>query len=709
MIPRVFWGFFLPKKPIPCSDREQKRALQYYCMETDFMRITLALFVLSLVSFQSLAQTPWCGSHHEHERLEGHTETEAQFERFYQERLSREYGAVSKRETKYTIPVVFHVIHENGPENVSLEDLQGLIDIVNDDLAATNKDTALIQAPFKGMQADCGIELVMAKKDPDGNCTNGVTRTFSSETNDAYQNVKSIIRWPNQHYLNVWVVKSITSPWGQDDGSIILGFAQFPGGNASRDGIVMRSDRMTGNTLTHELGHYLNLYHTFQSGCGFNCTNSGDRICDTPPSAEANYGCPKGRNSCSNDSPDQIDMITNHMDYANCSGIFTEGQRIRMQSAIDVYRSELVSEDNLARTGTDGKEVVTTPIADFYADKFKVCAGESISFNNSSCNHVGNSTFSWSFKGAEELASSDEFPSITFNEPGKYDVTLTITNSEGSDTKTITDFIEIGSLESELASPYTHSFNSLSNLPWNWDFESEPDNFSWQLREGNGFGASKSFYLNNYVNIQEGAEASFILPPLDLSTNEDKALRYKVSYARTSDASSDLLQVSVSIDCGQTWRLVQSDVSSRLMTTSNQSSSFFPTEDAQWAEKELDLSRYGSFKNIEIKFTFIAGDGNNIFIDDIRMGSAELSTPEIAHSINANIFPNPTDGLLHIHLPQYSTAHTAQLFDLTGKTVWSETINSTTTQLNLEGTEQGVYQLVLLGDGVKSVYKIVIQ
>lgn len=673
------------------------------------MRIKLLVFLLSFLSFSSFSQTPWCGSNHEHDQTDGHKVREAMFETYYQKRIAQAYGSTSKKETKYIIPVVFHVIHENGPENVTLEALQGLIDEVNGDLAATNKDTTAIQAPFKGQQVDCEIELRMAKVDPEGTCTNGVTRTYSTQTNDAYQNVKTLARWPNDEYLNIWIVKSIEIPWGQEEGTITLGYAQFPGGDDRTDGIVMRSDRLTGNTLTHELGHYLNLYHTFQGGCGRSCNTSGDRICDTPPTAEANYGCPKGRNSCSNDSPDGIDMISNYMDYSNCSAMFTEGQKLRMQSALDIYRSELVSDGNLENTGTDGEEVITEPIADFYADKFKVCAGESITFNNSSCNHAGSSTFKWEFDGPEKLESTEQYPEITFNQAGQYSVKLTITNAEGSDSKTVNDYLEIGALESELTAPYTEGFNSITALPWEWEFEADPSGFSWKLNESNGFKESQGVYVSNYGNSLEGIETSFILPPLNISENEDKYLRYRVSYARASDLSADVLQVSVSIDCGESWRLIQSDVSSRLMTTANQASSYFPSDESQWAEKEIDLSRYDRFKNLQVKFTFISGNGNNIFMDDIRVGSKELGGIEQSMSVGANIFPNPAKGFIQVQLPSYSTVTSAQLVDLSGKILWTRSFTNANTQLDLEGVKPGIYQLVLLGEGSRSINKIVIE
>jgi hypothetical protein len=193
-----------------------------------------------------------------------------------------------KRTTKkYIIPIVFHILHENGTENIS--DLQVLdqIKILNRDFNKLNEDTATIHPDFKDIVANCNFEFRLATKDPQGNCTNGINHYYSSLTNNAGENSK-INQWNRAEYLNVWVVKSIGK-------SGVAGYAFFPisahGENYKSDGILIKNEYIgsigtssayRSRALTHEIGHYLGLPHVW----GFNndpeeeCGDDG--ISDTP-------------------------------------------------------------------------------------------------------------------------------------------------------------------------------------------------------------------------------------------------------------------------------------------------------------------------------------------------------------------------------------------------------------------------------------------
>ena len=106
----------------------------------------------------------------------------------------------------YVIPVVFHVIHENGPENISDAQIHDAMRILNDDFNQLNLDWDDVNPAFVGLVGNIGIEFRLAQKDPNGNCTKGITRTESPLTNDGTQTMKDLIQWPRNQYMNVWVV-----------------------------------------------------------------------------------------------------------------------------------------------------------------------------------------------------------------------------------------------------------------------------------------------------------------------------------------------------------------------------------------------------------------------------------------------------------------------------------------------------------------------
>ncbi|MFN4083853.1 MAG: M43 family zinc metalloprotease [Bacteroidia bacterium] len=263
------------------------------------------------------------------------------------------------------IPVVFHVIHKYGFENISQTQINDAIRVLNEDFrkkTGTNGGSST-----DPLAVDMLYEFRLAQLDPNGNPTNGVNRIYSLQTDNASDAMKSLSNWDKNRYFNIWVVNTINSSGQQ---GIVLGYAQFPFfGAASTDGVVIRADQMgaielgqlsqVGRTLTHEAGHWLGLYHPFQGGCpNSNCSSQGDQVCDTPPVASATNGCPSNRNSCSTDSPDLPDMVRNYMDYADgtCMNLFTVGQKNRVDPIMAQYRSYVYSTANINGAGinTDG-------------------------------------------------------------------------------------------------------------------------------------------------------------------------------------------------------------------------------------------------------------------------------------------------------------------------------------------------------------------
>ena len=248
------------------------------------------------------------------------------------------------------IPVVVHVVYNpSSPEqNISEAQIRSQIDVLNRDFRKQNLDSASIPAAFQPLAVDARIEFVLATTDLNGNPTNGITRTTTTATGFADDDrVKSTTTggadpWPSDHYLNLWVC--------QLNGGL-LGYAQFPGGPAATDGVVITHTGFgttgtaaapfnLGRTATHEIGHWLNLRHIW--GDDGNGCNGSDFADDTPNQAGPNFGKPSFPHVTCNNDPNG-DMFMNYMDYTDDAAMFmfTAGQVVRMQAVLDSERSSI--------------------------------------------------------------------------------------------------------------------------------------------------------------------------------------------------------------------------------------------------------------------------------------------------------------------------------------------------------------------------------
>jgi len=244
-----------------------------------------------------------------------------------------------------TIPVVVHILYNQAEENISLAQIQSQLKVLNEDFRRTNPDKNNTPPIFQNIAADAQIEFCLANVDPNGYETSGITRTYTSrtefQTDDAmmFAQTGGKDAWPSSDYLNIWVCNL---------SGAVLGYAQFPGGNAATDGVVVdysffgtigtvAAPFEGGRTATHEVGHWLNLRHVWGDG---SCIVD-DRVDDTPLSGQPNYeGSPcsfPGVNSCSEIVNDQPDMFQNFMDYADdvCMNLFTLGQKSRMRALFE--------------------------------------------------------------------------------------------------------------------------------------------------------------------------------------------------------------------------------------------------------------------------------------------------------------------------------------------------------------------------------------
>ncbi|WP_138990707.1 M43 family zinc metalloprotease [Larkinella sp. C7] len=349
-----------------------------------------------------------------------------------------------------TIPVVVHVVHAGEAvgtgRNISEAQVKAQLETLNEDFRR-KPGTRGFNDNANG--ADIEIEFCLAAINPTGGTitergidrVNGASNFGKSTWSKA--DIDGVLKpntfWDPEKYFNIWVVDFAAS----DDR--LLGYAQFPSqstlpglspnsGAGSTDGVVIRYQSFgnaekgnfpvmqapynLGRTLTHEVGHWLGLIHIWGDA---NCGN--DFVDDTPTQASESRGCQKGRVSCGG-----TNMVENYMDYSDdaCFNIFTRGQKTRMRAVMQVA----VRRANLVNANVCGTSVVARPSANFRAENLRVLLGGQVRFTDLSTNFP--TSWTWTFEGGTPSTSTEQNPVVTYNQPGKFRVTLVASNAAGS-------------------------------------------------------------------------------------------------------------------------------------------------------------------------------------------------------------------------------------------------------------------------------------
>lgn len=538
------------------------------------------------------------------------------------------------------VPVVFHIIHNYSGENISRAQVLDALRIANEDLQKLNPDTGLVSNRFRPIAGNTRIQLRLATKDPSGNCTDGITRTASPLTANADDNVKDLISWDTQKYLNVWIVRNISFGAGA--------YAYYPGTPPlpQYEGIVNRADQFgsiglspggnfSARTFTHELGHYFNLAHTWgstnQPGLPSNC-DIDDEVDDTPLTI-GNSGCNLEAESCGS-----IDNVENYMDYTSCSKMFTEGQSDRMRTCMFSPiggRSNLWTLENRIATGTQNGAPPSAcpPIVDFNASLRIVCTNANVRLNGfvSQLNEDSVQSWNWIVPGSNQQTVSGKNVDVSFPNPGLYSVKLVVRSRYGDDSLTRTGYLRVSSPQTQFDAPVTENFESIS-------FPGDPQNLAswevsgnaltnWQRNGQVGFGSVGSLYLpiqNNRVNDT----AIITSPALNLTTaTRPLRLNFWVANAPRDNAARDLFRMLISTNCGRTWfpraaRLTNS-ATQPLNTTPNGvgvSGVFVPNEN-QWRFESINIDGYESISSVKIRFEVVCRGGNGLYIDNLFIGT----------------------------------------------------------------------------------------
>lgn len=630
--------------------------------------------------------------------------------------FTHDFVPSSRANDPYIIPVVFHVIHNYGAENISDAQILDAVKQVNLQLRKRNADTTDIIGAFQGISADTEIEIRLAQLDPFGNCTNGITRNVSTTTFTGDHQVKEVIQWPPDKYLNIYVCKEAAG---------LAGHALLPSAADTIpewDGIVMQhsyigtigtSEFFRRTVLTHEIGHYLNLQHIWGGNNvpeyyyqpvaqGANC-DVDDDVSDTPNTIGWQT-CNTGGISCGS-----LDNVQNYMDYAYCARMFTEGQKQRMHACLNssvANRNNLWSSSNLMATGTDGLTNYLCA-AKFAASKRIVCVGENIELSDISYHGITSRT--WSLNGATTSSLTDSLIIVSYSAPGEYTVELTVSDGSNQVTHLETAYIVV------LPNPginnvIIESFENPATFEQKWVVGPNESPVNWMLTNTAGFNSSQSIYVNNF-NGPSGVEYIFQSAPIDASGLSDIAIAFDYAFTRFTNANLDILFVQLSDDCGQTWVTRKTLSSTGLMTTNGYvQDEFFPNAE-EWKSTLVDnITAQYLVDHLMVRFVFRSAGGNNLFIDNVNVSHPDVLLNESFEKHEEfTLFPNPSSDRVTITHASGEEGFVIQILDPLGKHVLMQESYTSMYTLNTTQLSKGIYTVVIAHKERVHTKKLIVQ
>jgi len=596
------------------------------------------------------------------------------FEKYYQEQLNIK----SKNPVTYYIPIVFHIIHSGEQvgvgSNVSDATVYNTLKALNNHLK--NKHNH----PSNG---NTQIQYVLATKSPSGACSTGINRIDYS-TNQSYVQfgnryssasngvdaaaIRALSNWNPTQYYNVWVVNKITST------SNVAAYAYYPSEHGKiHDGTFIAAQYLnesTSGTITHEIGHSLNLMHTFEGSTGSNCPAQingcgadGDCIADTPPHSKTHNQdlILTAPNICSGDNNSTYKH--NYMAYIQDANrkVFTPQQIARMQSAVNFYRSSYLPATNPVFKMTQAPQAQFLINNSDSTFKQTFCIGAPINLTNTSkCflntfndTTVANYTSNWTIKknGQTVLTTSEPNPTITLTQTGLYSITLVATNNIGSGSYTKTDIIEIISPSSKNYCAPT-SFNkgyfglSINNVKLHF------------INNSTGIGINDAYTDFSCTHITQAAY--------------DKPNKIDITVSNLNSNVVDNLMVQGYIDYNDNGLFeVNEQILQQLVPnqTNNKLYSFYFTPPTAAIKGKVlrmrIISERTSISTAKLNCTtqFNVGD-----VEDYGVIFAPSLSKESFEKLNYDIYPNPVSNILNI-TSLNTDLKTIKIFTITGKLV----------------------------------------
>jgi len=694
---------------------------------------SLALFTGFGLSAQNFCHTTemqnaWFSEHPElRAAFDRHQQAAAELDR---ELFKNGYNLAGKSAAagNYTIPVVFHILHLGGTENISDAQVIDAVNILTRDFNATNADTSDVVAQFKHFVGNAQFDFMLATKDPNGNCTNGIIRHFDANTDWSGSLSDYAYSWPSHRYLNIYVVRTM--------GGGAAGYTFLPGSGvpAAMDAIVILNSYVgsigsgstyTSRALTHEVGHWFNLPHVWggTNQPGVACGDDG--VSDTPVT--------KGYSSCNLNNtnvctPGVVENIQNYMEYAYCQKMYTHGQAIRMQNAINsavAGRNNLSTAGNLSLTGITSPGAGCIPGVDILATpSFTVCSGKTLTAQSFTFN-ANPTSYSWTADNSATVINPGAASTpVLFNNPGITHIICTAANINGSSSKTLTIYVLNGA--TQISSSNTESFEGSSVAPpvlWKVISPTSPAE-KWEVTNAAAADGTISMYAPGEI-LNPNSIVILESPSYDFKHNQGLQFSFKYAYAKAAIDNNDIFKVQASKNCGGDWTDVWTPTNSNLAAGSGETTSdlYIPAS-THWKLKNLtqqpQFAPFLNEDNVLIRFYFqenVGGIdfGNRFYLDNIRF-AMPTGVNELTRSIELKLYPNPAHSAFNLSFRLSDASKIKyQVCSVTGAVLMEEheknyAAGSHVISINSASTlSAGIYFINLELNGVKMSRKVVVE
>lgn len=711
-------------------------------------RKTIILFALICqFALVSKAQEHHCGStEQEKQLLEKHPEYIPEIKRLEAELNNIDKSTLEKNHRgQYIIPIVYHILHNYGTENISDAQIQSDVKTLNERYNKKNADTSGIIPLFVPLIANVGIEFRLANKDPNGECTNGIDRIATYKTYFADDQSK-FNPWNRSRYLNIWVAHTLKNPTAAAyaykpptadfifyyDG--VLAWHSYVGSTGT-------SNYNNSKTITHEIGHCLNLDHTWGGTNEPEVACGDDGVVDTPPTKGHLTNCSyPGILYDSTCTPGVIENVQNVMDYSYCySEMFTLGQAERMLTALNspvAQRSSLFSAQTLALTGVDGPRMDCAPKADFNVNRKFACVGNSLSFTNKSYNDTTNLTALWDFTASGNPTTSTSLNTVTvsFTSPGWKNISLVDGTNAGTGSITKDNYVFVADPVGKNVIGQINNFEDETVFNNTWaNFNYYNNNFKFEYFPFAGYSGTKCFRYHGFddrtfpamtVGSANGDIDEIITEAYDLSSglsNGNAFLNFFYAGATRATLTADLtdsLLIEYSINCGATWINMAKMYKADIANNGNIMQEFDINGNTTWDGKSFAIPQNAFTSSTFFKFRYRPSDySNNVYIDNFEINSTPVSIKDInLAGFEVEIVPNPANDNASIKVNTKNNATVNVLItNIMGGKVssFSSKVNTGTIN-NIEIPKQvfsqkGLYFVTLEIDGKQMTKKLVIQ